>query len=383
MENSSADLPAPAVRLGAGETGASLELAIVIPTYNERENVVLLAERLKRVLADVSWEAIFVDDDSPDGTAEVVRGLGAADSRIRVLQRIGRRGLASACIEGMLATSARFVAVMDADLQHDESILPVMLAQIRQGDIELVVATRKAGGGNANLGGKRLQLSNLGARLSGLVCQTPLSDPMSGFFMITRACFQQVARKLCGTGFKILVDIVASAGRELALAEVPYTFRRRQHGESKLEISVGMEYVYLLLDKITHGLLPPRFAMFLFVGGTGMAVHMAVLSWLYAFRHLQFLLGQTIAAVVAMTWNFFLNNAITFSDVRLRGWRMLMGLCMFYLTCSFGVLTNITVAQYVFAHEWPWMLAAFAGIAVSSVWNYVISSILAWHRKAA
>ncbi|MGZ4820921.1 MAG: polyprenol monophosphomannose synthase, partial [Terriglobales bacterium] len=241
----------PGVEHGAttGMAGQTLELAVIIPTYNERNNIPLLVERLKNVLDGVSWEAIFVDDDSPDGTADVVRELGVREPRLRVLQRIGRRGLASACVEGMLATSARFLAVMDADLQHDESILPVMLAAIRRGDVDLVVATRNAGGGSkGDFARKRVLLSDFGAKLSGIVCKTRLSDPMSGFFMLTRPCFFEVVRKMSNTGFKILVDIVASAGRELRLAEVPYTFGLRQHGESKLDVNVGFEYLYLVVD---------------------------------------------------------------------------------------------------------------------------------------
>lgn len=384
MGDALASLPTLATLRSGGEVGTTLELAIIIPTYNERENVALLVERLKQVLDGVCWEAIFVDDDSPDGTADEVRRLGTADHQVRVVQRIGRRGLASACVEGMLATSARFVAVMDADLQHDESILPEMLAQIRRGDIDLVVATRNAAGGSkGELGKSRVLLSDVGAKLSALVSKTQLSDPMSGFFMLPRACFLEVVRKLSTTGFKILMDIVASADRELRLVEVPYTFRRREHGESKLDINVGLEYLYVFTDKLTHGLVPVRFAMFLLIGGTGVLVHMAVLSSLYVLLHTQFLLGQTIGTIVAMTWNFFLNNAVTFRDARLHGWRMLSGLLSFYVVCSFGALTNITVAQYVFAHAWPWALAAISGIIVSSVWNFAVSSRFAWHRKTS
>ncbi len=356
----------------------------MIPTYNECRNVALVVERLRTVLAGVRWEVFFVDDDSPDGTASEVRQLAAADPQVRVLHRIGRRGLASACVEGMLATSARFLAVMDADLQHDESILPAMLEQIRRGDVDLVVASRNVGSGSkGEFARRRVVLSDFGASLSRLVCKTKISDPMSGFFIVTRDCFFSVVRRLSNTGFKILVDIVASADRELRVAEVPYTFRLRQHGESKLDVNVGLEYLYLLVDKFTHGLVPARFAMFLLIGGTGVLVHMAVLSFAYLMLHTRFVWAQTIATVVAMTWNFFLNNAITFRDARLRGWAMLRGLAIFYLTCSFGALTNITVAQYAFAHASPWIVAAVTGMMISSVWNFVVSSMLAWRRRPA
>ncbi len=361
---------------------SALELAVIVPTYNERANIVPLVNRLERVLEGLAWELIFVDDDSPDGTAEEVRNLAASNPRIRALQRIGRRGLASACVEGLLATSARYLAVMDADLQHDESVLPKMLEQLRSGNFDLVVASRNLDSGSkGEFTHKRVLLSDAGARLSAFVCKARLSDPMSGFFMITRECFYPTVRKLSCTGFKILVDIVASSERKLRIAEVPYIFRTREFGESKLDLSVALEYAYLLIDKFTRGLIPARMAMFLLVGGTGLVVHMAVLSVVYLGLGIPFLVGQTIATIVAMTWNFFLNNAITFRDARLRGWRILTGLLTFYATCAFGALTNITVAQYVVSHSWPWTVAAITGIIVSSVWNFVVSSLLAWRRK--
>lgn len=361
-----------------------IDLAVVIPTYNERENVRILVDRLKSALDGISWEAIFVDDDSPDGTADEIRSIGATDLSIRVLQRIGRRGLSSACVEGMLATSAEIVAVMDADLQHDESVLPTMLEVMKSKDADLVVATRNAlGGSKGSFAKNRVLLSDLGAKLSALVCKTQLSDPMSGFFMLRRTYLLEVAHRLSTTGFKILVDLVSSADRELCVVEVPYEFRNREHGESKLNANIALEYLFLLIEKFTHGIIPVRFAMFLLVGGVGLIVHLLTLSFFFLVLHTQFLTGQIIATATAIAGNFFLNNTITFRDSKLHGWRMLRGLLAFYLICSFGGLTNITVAQYVFAHSWPWVLAAIAGVIVSSVWNFVVSSAFAWRRKLA
>jgi dolichol-phosphate mannosyltransferase len=360
----------------------AIDLAIVIPTYNERDNIRVLVDRLTRVLDGISWEAIFVDDDSPDGTADEIRSIAAANRSVRLIHRIGRRGLASASVEGMLSTCADAIAVMDADLQHDESILPIMLESLRGDNLDLVVGTRNAlGGCKGEFAKQRVVLSNVGARLSDLVCKTRLSDPMSGFFMLSRSYLQEVVRRLSITGFKILVDLVASADRELRVLEVPYKFRKRKHGESKLDVSVGLEYVYLLIEKLTRGWIPVRFAMFLLVGGIGLVVHMAALSVFFLLLHTQFIVGQMLATLTAMTGNFFLNNAITFRDAKLRGWALPKGLVAFYLTCSLGAATNITVAQYIFARSWPWALAAVAGLIVSSVWNFVGSSLFTWQRK--
>jgi dolichol-phosphate mannosyltransferase len=362
----------------------AIDLAIVIPTYNERDNIRILVDRLTRVLDGISWEAIFVDDDSPDGTADEIRRIAAQNRSVRLIHRIGRKGLASASVEGMLSTSADAIAVMDADLQHDESILPIMLESLRGDNLDLVVGTRNAlGGSKEKFGKERVVLSNVGAKLSDLVCKTRLSDPMSGFFMLSRSYLHEVVRRLSITGFKILVDLVASADRELRVLEVPYKFRKRKHGESKLDVSVGLEYLYLLVEKVSYGLIPVRFAMFLLVGGVGLVVHMAALSVFFLVLHTQFIVGQLLATLTAMTGNFFLNNAITFRDARLRGWALPKGLLAFYLTCSLGAVTNLVVAQYVFVRSWPWTLAAVAGLVVSSVWNFVGSSFFTWQRRGS
>jgi dolichol-phosphate mannosyltransferase len=271
---------------------------------------------------------------------------------------------------------------MDADLQHDESILPKMFSQISRGDLDLVVATRNASGGSkASFERHRELISDFGAKLSSLVLKTPLSDPMSGFFMITRECLHQLVRRLSAVGFKILVDIVASADRPLRVAEVPYVFGQRQFGDSKLDVNVAIEYFNLLVDKLTRGLLPARFVMFMLVGGSGVVVHLAALSTLFAGLHRPFLVAQAIATVIAMTSNFFLNNVLTFRDARLRGWKALRGLLFFYLACSFGAFTNVTVAYFIFKRQFAWYLAGMVGVLVSSVWNYVINSLFTWRKR--
>src|SRR5580700_2035120 len=136
------------------------ELTVVVPTFNERANIPLLVARLQRTLDGIDWEVIFIDDNSPDGTAAAVRALGESDARVRCIRRIGRRGLAGACLEGMLASQARFVAVMDADLQHDETLLAGMLEALRAGRADVAVASRYLyGGSNAGLSKQRSRVS--------------------------------------------------------------------------------------------------------------------------------------------------------------------------------------------------------------------------------
>ena len=164
------------------------QLSIVVPTFNEAGNVTELRDRVVVALAGVDWEMIFVDDDSPDGTQTMLRELAQSDRRIRCIQRIGRRGLASACIEGMLASSAPVVAVIDADLQHDEGLLPQMFELISHGDLDVVVGSRYTqSGGIGAWDETRAAISGVATRLARLVLKAELHDPMSGFFMIRHA----------------------------------------------------------------------------------------------------------------------------------------------------------------------------------------------------
>jgi dolichol-phosphate mannosyltransferase len=363
---------------------APIELAVVIPTRNERENIALLLAALSKALLGIEWEVIFVDDNSPDGTAEYIRSLATTDRRIRVLERVGRRGLSSACIEGILATPAPYVAVMDGDLQHDESILPKMFQRMKAEHLDIVVASRKVeGGGMGEFSPGRVWLSNLGMRLSKLVCHCEISDAMSGFFLVDRAHFQRVVHRLTGRGFKILVDLLASSSGQVRLAEVAYQFRNRQRGESKLDANVELEYLYLLLDKVIGRFVPTRFVLFMLVGSLGLVVHLCILGLLYYAGRLDFVLSQASATLVAMTFNFLLNNLVTFRDRRLRGWRLATGLLTFYLACSLGALINISFAQFLFHSHIPWYLAGICGVAISSVWNYGVNTVLTWRRSRA
>jgi dolichol-phosphate mannosyltransferase len=361
-------------------TTQSLELAIVIPTYNERENVAELISRLEHALAGIRFEILFVDDDSPDGTAEAVRELALSRPWVRVIRRIGRRGLASASLEGMLATVAPVIAVMDADLQHDERVLRYMLDTLRDGSLDVVVGTRNtAGGSMGDFSPWRIRLSNLGLRISRMVTRVEISDPMSGFFMVTRGFLNEVVYRTSGVGFKILVDLLASARRPLRVGEVAYTFRNREHGKSKLDINVGLEYLYLVLDKRLGDRIPVRFGLYVLVGGAGLVLHLSILGTLLHART-PFAEAQAIATAVAMTANFLLNNLVTFRDARLKGWRLIPGLLTFYLACSIGLVVNLSISQQMLARGIPWLGAGLAGLTISSVWNYGVTSVFTWSR---
>ena len=358
------------------------ELSLVIPTYNEVANVGLLIDAIDAALPGVRWEVLFVDDHSPDGTAARVRELAMHDARVRIVHRYGRRGLSSACVEGIMASAAPYVAVMDADLQHDEAILGAMLARLREGDVDLVVGSRYAtGGGMGDWCVERQRMSRLATALAHRLTRTDICDPMSGFFMITRAAFLRSLPGLSSVGFKILLDIAASAPTPLTVAAVPYTFRPRQHGESKLDSLVLWEYVQLLLDKAVGRYIPVRFLSFALVGGFGVLIHFAMLTALFEGVGTSFGRAQALATVVAISTNFFLNNMLTYRDQRLRGRRLFYGWVTFNLVCATGAAANVGVADWLFERHNYWVVSALAGIAVSVVWNYAMSSLFTWRKR--
>jgi dolichol-phosphate mannosyltransferase len=361
---------------------AGPELSLVIPTLNERENIGLLVDLLNAVLDMVSWEVIFVDDDSPDNTADLIREIGQRDRRVRCLQRIGRRGLTSACIEGALAASAPYIAVMDADMQHDEKLLPEMLAILKSGAADLVVGSRYVtGGGIGGLDIARANMSAFATSLSRIICKAEIADPMSGFFMLRRDVLKGASRRLYGQGFKILLDILTSSPRSLRVTELPYAFRERQRGESKLDTLVAWEYLMLIADKLIGHIIPVRFALFTLVGGTGLFVHMSALWFALTVAGVGFNTAQAAAAIFAMTSNFFFNNLFTYRDRRLRGLAAMRGLFAFYAVCALGAVANVGIAGYIFSRNEVWWLAGLAGVVVGSVWNYAASSVFTWRRE--
>jgi dolichol-phosphate mannosyltransferase len=375
------ETPRTAIARGAAAARAP-ELSVIVPTLNERANIQPFLELTGLALEGVAWEVIFVDDDSRDGTASEIRAIAQRDPRVRCLQRIGRRGLSTACIEGALASAAPYVAVMDADLQHDERLLPRMLDALKYQPYDIVVGSRYiAGGGVGDWNKGRAQISDLATRLSRLICKTEIADPMSGFFMLRRDLFEASVRNLSGQGFKILLDLLASSPRPVRLKELPFEFRSRQHGESKLDSLVAWEFGMLLADKLIGHLVPLRFALFAFIGIIGLGVHLAVLWTLHKGLGGEFTTAQTVATFVAMTSNFFLNNVFTYRDQRLRGWRLLRGLFSFYLICAVGAVANVGIAGYIFASRPVWWLAGIAGVVIGSVWNYALSSIFTWRAR--
>jgi len=369
--------------LDADHVRAGPELSVVVPTFNEVSNVGLLVDRLALVLSGIRWEVIFVDDNSPDGTAQAVREMAQEDHRVRIVHRIGRRGLSSAVLEGFEASSAPFLAVIDGDLQHDETLLVEMLQRLRAGHCDLVVGSRYIADGSVGAWDRQRHLaSRFATRLSKLVLRADLADPMSGFFAITRTAYERTRTNLSAQGYKILLDLVASAPEPLEIVELPYTFRTRQHGESKLDAMVSFEYLLLLADKLLGGVVPVRFLLFSVIGALGVGVHMAALAVLMQAAGAGFLVAQSVATFAAMTFNFVLNNWLTYRDRRLRGARaLLIGWLSFCAVCSVGAVANVGIANFLFTQDFTWWISGLAGILVGAVWNYAASAFFTWRAR--
>ncbi|RTL23020.1 MAG: glycosyltransferase family 2 protein [Burkholderiales bacterium] len=373
---------AAALPVLAQSSSGPLELAVVVPTFNERANLAGLIGRLDRALAGVAWELVVVDDDSPDGTAELLHELARRDPRVRCLRRVGRRGLSGACIEGMLSSGAPLFAVVDADGQHDEALLAAMLQALRADPaLDVAIGTRYAeGGGVGDWQQQRQRLSHWATRAAQSLTGVAVSDPMSGFFMLRRAALHGALRGLSTAGFKLLLDLLTASPRPLRVIELPYQFRPRQAGESKLDLRVSWDFLMLLVDKLLGRWLPARLISFAAVGSLGVLVHLAVLRTGMLLGGLPFVTAQALAVAVAMASNFELNNLLTYRDQRLRGWRRLSGLLKFMLACSVGAAANVGVAGWLEHGGGGWLVSGLAGVLVGTVWNYGATAHIVWSR---
>jgi dolichol-phosphate mannosyltransferase len=357
------------------------EFSIIVPVFNEAGNIVELYTLVVAAMGDTAWEMVFVDDESTDGTSDAIRELCMRDPRVRTLRRVGRRGLSSACIEGILSTTTEAFAVIDGDLQHDETRLPEMLRLLQSGTTDLVIGSRyMAGGAIGDWSASRARMSLAATRLARIVTKRDLTDPMSGFFAMRRDAFDVALPQLSGQGFKILLDICASSPPGLRSTEIPYEFKSRLHGESKLDSIVILEYLLLVINKATGVTIPLKFILFSIVGTLGLGLHLMIL---YSGLSLgwRFDVAQAVAVLSAMTFNFFLNNSLTYRDRRLKGSRLIWGLLSFYAICSFGAAANVGVAAWAFYEgHYSWQISAVTGVVVGVVWNYVATSFFTWGK---
>ena len=369
-------------RAGIAQYFAPPVLSVIVPTYNEAINLERLMRKLADALAPIFWEVIIADDNSPDGTHRIAKALANSNPRVRCLRRIGRRGLAGACIDGILSSSAPYVVVMDGDLKHDEAVLMRMLHRLEDDECDIVVGTRYAEGGSAaGLGGSRGIVSGIATRLAHRVLGVKVSDPMSGFFMMRREHFEEFATSLSHDGFKILLDILATARGDLRIAEEPYSFREREQGESKFDFRAVLDFLGLLIAKASGDVIEPRFLPYAFVGTMGIFLHFIILKSALQFGNVNFETAQIAATFCAMVGNFLFNNGITYKDLRLHGFRLLSGGALFCAIGATGVVANIGVASWLYGQNPIWWIAGAAGALIGAVWNYAMSSRLVWRLR--
>ncbi len=335
-------------------------LSVISPTFNESANVPLLIDALREALIDVPHEIIIVDDDSPDRTWEVAEAHAGDARDVVVIRRIGEAGLSSAVIAGMAVARGNVLAVIDADMQHDERSLPEMARKITSGEADLVVGSRAADGGSyGEWSSARRFVSWVATMIAKFFLRVPVTDPMSGFFAISREAYREVSPRINPQGFKILLEFVGH-GRDLRVAEVGYTFRNRVHGETKMSPSVIRSYLLAVFELRFGRALKPQFVLYCMVGASGFVVNIAVFTLLEALhlgtidvemaRPLRWSLIGGI--VVSVLWNFTLNNYFTFYERRFRRNRLIWGLAVFSVVSMVGVIIHVSVFDFLQATGW-------------------------------
>ena len=361
-------------------------LSIITPTYNEAKNIEKLIKLIEISLNKYEYEIIFVDDNSSDNTHEIIKKIAHKKNNVRCLRRIGRRGLSSAVIEGCLSSSSDLLLIIDSDLQHDEKKIPIMIELLKEEKLDLVIASRFFKNKEVlGLTKYRIILSKIANSLANTISKTKLTDPMSGFFLIKRSMFDRLAPNLSGLGFKILLDIFSSSQNKIRYKEIPFKFKKRIHGESKLDSLVLWEYLLLLWQSKFGKIISARFFSFCLIGGSGVIVHIIALYFFISIEY-SFLYAQTLSTFIAMTSNFFLNNMLTYRDKRKKGLFLIKALFLFYLTCGVGASANIGISNLLFLSNIKgvsgiWYLSGFIGAIVGSVWNYLMSSLVTWKSK--
>jgi dolichol-phosphate mannosyltransferase len=361
-----------------------MRLSIVLPTYNERGNIEPLLAQLLQLEQRFKLEILVVDDDSADGTAELVRQLAHDQPAIRLIRRVGRAGLASAIKEGLLDATGDVALVMDSDGQHEPSSVLRAVQALQEGDLDLVIGSRFHPEAEIRgLSGRRERGStwaNACARFSLPRAYAGLSDFMSGFFALRLDAALPLVRAVDVNGFKFLYELLAVSQGRLRAADIPLTFQPRTSGSSKLDLAIFWDFLISILHSLSFRLLPRRAISFGLVGASGVLVQLAVTYLLMAIGPLGFEQALPVGVVVAASSNYLINNALTFRFQRLQGLALLRGLLKFLLVASLPVLANVGLASayYSFvARDTLW--AQLAGILVVFVWNYAASSRFVWN----
>ncbi len=372
--------------LGNDLSGKDLleRLSIVLPTYNERENIIPLLGQLLTCTNDYELEILVVDDDSTDGTTQLVKDLSSRDRRIRLIHRVGRSGLASAIKEGLMVATGDFIAVMDSDGQHEPKAVINALNKLRKDNFNLVVGSRFLKGSEIRglsyrrTGGSTL--ANSFARFSLPEVYSHLTDYMSGCFVIDLNSCDSLVRKVDVNGFKFLYELLSVSGGKISAGEVPLTFQPREYGISKLDMAILWDFMISLIHTFTFRFLPRRAISFALVGAFGVLVQLISTNIIMNVMNYKFEVALPFSVVIAATSNYLINNALTFRAHRLKSLGLLKGLLKFLLVASLPVLANVGLATTFYSVVVSnAVLAQMSGILVVFVWNYAASSRFVWN----
>ena len=353
-------------------------LTLVVPTYNESANITLLVEKIAEALSNYKYEILFIDDNSRDGTADVIDSL-KKDYPVRVIVRRDEKGLASAVVRGFENAANETIVVMDADLQHPPAIIPSLINAINQG-ADIAVASRYVpGGGCADWSGLRKLISRGAIFLAWLVLPAArkVKDPMSGFFALKRSVIE--GKKLDPIGYKILLETLV-LGSYRKVTEVPFEFQLREQGESKLNLNQEYEYLRHLARLAKKSGEMARFLKFGLVGGSGVLVNLGLL-WVFTEQAgLHYVLSAVIAIETSIITNFLLNNFVTFSDRRPSGRKGFFGnMAKFNLVSLGGLLINLAILTLLTEVAGLfYMLSNLFGIAGATFWNFFVNNWWTW-----
>lgn len=362
------------------------DLSIVVPTYNESENIPLLLEKLDAALDNIDYEVIVVDDDSPDKTWEIAQNISNVDNRVKVIRRLDAKGLSGAVTAGMLESNGSAIAVMDADMQHDERILPDMYRLIANGECDICVGSREAQGGSYGDWSIERKLVSFFAKILANIALGPsVKDPMSGFFALSRNYFESTVGKVNPSGFKILLEFIAR-GESPQIREVGYTFRKRIHGETKLTATVAIEYLLALIDLRFGWLIPNNFVKFAFVGVTGSLVNLSGFAVAQSLG-ISMPFSVYIGVQLAILWTYFGNNIFTFSPIRYRGLKFFKGLLLYQIVGAYGLIVQYSVVDTIVSNWpavnsslWSLYLAYLVGVCFAAIGNYFLHTHYTWSK---
>ncbi len=367
-----------------GNKEYSEQLSVVLPTYNERDNILPILRKILSLGGDFDLEILVIDDNSTDGTPELVKEISMNERRIRLIRRLGRSGLASAIKEGILDSSSNLIAIMDSDGQHEPIAILNAVRKLTDEGLDLVSGSRFLG--NSEIYGLSQartdgsSIANNFARFSLPKAHGHLTDYMSGFLVMNLNSCMPFIYKVDVNGFKFLYELLAVSKGKLKIKEIPLKFQPRNYGSSKLDLAIFWDFLISLLHTFSLRLIPRRAISFGLVGATGVLVQLISTHILMTSIRLDFVEALPISVVIAATSNYIINNALTFRAQRLKRWKLIRGLLKFLLVASLPVIANVGLATTFYsmiANNAIW--AQLSGIFVVFIWNYAASSRFVWN----